>query len=37
MFQDNGIGVGVEDLPYLKEKFYQVDKAKTGDIRERGL
>lgn len=37
IFQDNGVGVGVEDLPYLKEKFYQVDKAKTGDIKERGL
>lgn len=37
IFQDNGIGVGVEDLPYLKEKFYQVDKAKTWDIKERGL
>jgi signal transduction histidine kinase len=24
-------------LPYLKEKFYQVDKSKTGDIKDRGL
>lgn len=37
IFQDNGVGVSTEDLPYLKEKFYQVDKSKTGDIRERWL
>jgi len=37
IFQDNWIGVSTEDLPYLKEKFYQVDKSKTGDIKDRGL
>ncbi len=37
IFQDNGIGVTTEDLPYLKEKFYQVDKSKTGDIKDRWL
>jgi signal transduction histidine kinase len=37
IFQDNGIGVTTDDLPYLKEKFYQVDKSKTGDIKDRGL
>jgi len=37
IFQDNGIGVTTEDLPYLKEKFYQADKSKTGDIKDRWL
>jgi signal transduction histidine kinase len=37
IFQDNGIGVTAADLPYLKEKFYQVDKSKTGDIKDRWL
>jgi signal transduction histidine kinase len=37
IFQDNGRGVKAEDLPYLKEKFYQADKAKSGDVRDRGL
>lgn len=37
IFQDNGVGVTIEDLPYLKEKFYQVDKSKTGDVKDRGL
>lgn len=37
IFQDNGKGVAASELPYLKEKFYQADKAKTGDIRDRGL
>lgn len=37
IFQDNGRGVTAEDLPYLKEKFYQAEKSKTGDIRDRGL
>lgn len=37
IFQDNGKGVSASELPYLKEKFYQADKAKTGDVRDRGL
>lgn len=37
IFQDNGKGVSASELPYLKEKFYQADKSKTGDIRDRGL
>jgi signal transduction histidine kinase len=37
IFQDNGRGVTAGDLPYLKEKFYQAEKSKTGDIRSRGL
>lgn len=37
IFQDNGVGVAIEDLPYLKEKFYQVDKSKTWDIKDRWL
>lgn len=37
IFQDNGRGVTAGDLPYLKEKFYQAEKSKTGDIRDRGL
>ena len=37
IFQDNGRGVKSEDLPYLKEKFYQADKSKSGDVRDRGL
>lgn len=37
IFQDNGRGVKAEDLPYLKEKFYQAEKSKSGDIRDRGL
>ena len=37
IFQDNGRGVSASELPYLKEKFYQADKSKSGDIRDRGL
>jgi signal transduction histidine kinase len=37
IFQDNGRGVTSGDLPYLKEKFYQADKSKSGDVRDRGL
>jgi signal transduction histidine kinase len=25
------------DLPYLKEKFYQADKVKTGNAEDRGI
>ena len=37
IFQDNGRGVRATDLPYLKEKFYQADKSKSGDVRDRWL
>lgn len=37
IFQDNGAGVKSSELPYLKEKFYQADKSKSGDVRDRGL
>ena len=37
IFQDNGRGVASGELPYLKEKFYQADKSKSGDVRDRGL
>lgn len=37
IFQDNGRWVSADDLPYLKEKFYQADKSKSGDVRDRGL
>lgn len=37
IFQDNGRWVKANDLPYLKEKFYQADKSKSGDVRDRGL
>lgn len=36
-FKDDGVGVDADELPYLKEKFYQVDKAKSGDIEKRGI
>lgn len=36
-FTDDGVGVSDDELPYLKEKFYQVDKAKSGDIDHRGI
>lgn len=28
-FHDNGVGVSEEEIPYLMEKFYRVDKART--------
>ena len=37
IFQDNGKGAPIADLPYLKEKFYQADKSKSGDVRDRWL
>ncbi|HBA89793.1 MAG TPA: hybrid sensor histidine kinase/response regulator [Geobacter sp.] len=35
--EDNGIGIPMEQLPKLFEKFYQVDAEKTGQIRGFGL
>lgn len=29
LFSDDGEGVDVEELPFLKEKFYQVDKSRS--------
>jgi len=29
-FEDNGIGISKEDLPYVLDRFYQVNKARTG-------
>ncbi|HEY6872360.1 MAG TPA: ATP-binding protein [Geobacteraceae bacterium] len=34
---DSGIGIAREDLPKIFEKFYQVDSARTGQIRGFGL
>ncbi len=34
---DTGIGIAKEDLPKIFEKFYQVDSARTGQIRGFGL
>lgn len=34
---DEGIGISREDLPKIFEKFYQVDSARTGQIRGFGL
>lgn len=37
VFEDNGRGVSHEHIPFLKEKFYQADRVKTGDIQSRGI
>lgn len=35
--EDNGVGIAKENLPKIFEKFYQVDPARTGQIRGFGL
>lgn len=35
--EDEGIGISKEDLPKIYEKFYQVDRENTGQIRGFGL
>ncbi len=36
-FRDNGVGVSEEEIKFICEKFYQTDKARSGDYKERGL
>ena len=36
-FRDNWVGVDAFELPFLKEKFYQVDDSKSKKINERGV
>jgi signal transduction histidine kinase len=30
IFEDNGIGISTEDLPYIFDRFYQVSRSRTG-------
>lgn len=35
--QDTGVGIGEEDIPYIFERFYKVDKARGGSKTGTGL
>gem|GEM_PF-324024 len=37
LFADNGVGISKQELPYIKEKFYQGHNAKTGSVEDRGI
>ncbi|MBW7955030.1 HAMP domain-containing histidine kinase [Candidatus Gracilibacteria bacterium] len=37
IFKDNGVGINRQELPYIKEKFYQGTNKKTGNIDDRGI
>ncbi|MDD3646583.1 MAG: HAMP domain-containing sensor histidine kinase [Candidatus Gracilibacteria bacterium] len=36
-FKDNGAGIKSSEIPFLTEKFYQGNSAKTGDAKKRGI
>jgi signal transduction histidine kinase len=36
-FSDNGVGIPDEELAFVKEKFYRVDKARTGSDKSMGI
>ena len=35
--QDQGVGIPKEEIPYIWERFYQVDKSRSGQGRGTGL
>ena len=36
-FSDNGIGIPKDELEYVKEKFYRVDKARNQSDKSMGI